>query len=60
MENLYKQLSDDLLFYFYFEIKKNINNNILSPAMNLELKLIKEAAFERGTFILDKHKKTTY
>ncbi|HDR3452427.1 hypothetical protein BTT_61510 (plasmid) [Bacillus thuringiensis serovar morrisoni str. 4AA1] len=45
--SLYKNLSDDMLAGFFVEINKNIEEGILSEAMQYEIRLILKEAKKR-------------
>ncbi|MCT8137815.1 hypothetical protein H1D32_08635 [Anaerobacillus sp. CMMVII] len=48
--SFYEKLPNDLLVQFYSEIKKNIENRVLTNAMYIELELIKKIAKKRNIF----------
>lgn len=46
--SLYEYLPKEMLAGFYYQIKRNIEKGILSPAMYHELRLIEKAARKSG------------
>lgn len=52
-KNFYKCLPINVLEQFYFEIKKNIKQNILTEAMYVELGLIEAAIREQQSSFAD-------
>lgn len=53
MGSLYDELPAEFLINFYYEIKKNINEGVLSEAMYYKLELIEKAMNKKGIAILD-------
>ncbi|OIK10801.1 hypothetical protein BIV60_20240 [Bacillus sp. MUM 116] len=51
--SLYEKLPIEALVQFHYEIRKNIENGILSEKMNFELELIKAATAKRGVMIIE-------
>ncbi|MGG5253627.1 hypothetical protein ACQYAD_09035 [Neobacillus sp. SM06] len=48
MCSLYEQLPSEVLVQFYYYINRNIEQEILSKAMNVEIELIEKSAQKRG------------
>ncbi|WP_179295634.1 hypothetical protein [Bacillus sp. FJAT-45350] len=52
--SLYDKLPNDVLIEFYYEISSNIERNVLTERMYVELELIDEVAKRRGITIIKK------
>ncbi len=52
--SLYGKLPNDVLIEFYYEILSNMERDVLTESMHVELDLIDEVAKRRGTTIITK------